>query len=64
MIIGDTVKIEKCVLCPTIVGKTAKVKRFVGDSEDGLVELNFGRGRPQLNRPTTVHKDDISLVVE
>ena len=60
MNIGDTVKIEKCLLCPTVVGKTAKVKKIVED----ILELNFGRGRPQLNRPTTVHVDDVSLVME
>lgn len=58
MNIGDTVKIEKCVVCSAIIGKTAKVKGVVDDT----VELNFGRGRPQLNRPTVVHKDDVSLV--
>ena len=60
MKVGDTVKIDKCTICAAVVGKTAKIKGFVDD----IVELNYGRGRPQLNRPTEVHVDNVSLVKE
>jgi len=58
MNVGDTVKINKCEACPTMVGKTAKIKSIDAQS----VVLNYGRGRPQTNRPTMLNLDDISLV--
>jgi len=58
MNVGDTVKIVKCVECPAIVGKTAKVKAV----DDQEVSLNYGRGQPQANRPSELSRDDVSLV--
>jgi len=58
MKVGDVVKIEKCAACPAVVGKTAKVRAIT----DGQVELNFGRGRPQANRPKTVAEGDVTVV--
>jgi len=68
MKIGDTIKVTKCDACPKVVGKTAKVVQTV-TKEDAcgggdFVELRFGRGRPQLNRPTSFSIDDVELVVE
>ncbi len=65
--IGCTVKIDKCTVCPAIVGKTAKVKGFivgVDETERDKVELNFGRGRPPSDRPSVVDASDVSLVGE
>ncbi len=56
--IGAKVKINKCDACPNVVGKTVTVKCVL---DDGL-ELNYGRGRPQNNRPVRISKDDVSLV--
>jgi hypothetical protein len=64
---GDMVKINKCDVCPGIVGKTAKVVDLTSGNETpgfDAVRLNFGRGRPQVNRPMTVNVDDVSLVKE
>lgn len=58
MNVGDVVKINKCDVCSGIVGKTAKVKGF----GDNTVLLNFGKGRPQANRPNAVSVDDVSVV--
>ncbi len=60
MNVGDTVKIDKCDVCSAVVGKTAKVVSLGKDT----VRLNFGRGRPQKDRPTFHDKDDVSLVTE
>lgn len=60
--VGAEVVINKCDACPAIVGKTAKVKGFNEDSS--AVSFNFGRGRPQANRPEFVNVDDVSLVEE
>lgn len=60
MNIGDTVQINKCDGCPSIVGKTAKIVSL--DLENHKVELSFGRGRPQANRPKFMSVDDISLI--
>ncbi len=64
MKVGDTVKIEKCEKCPAVVGKTAKIKVFTSEPGYDAVELNFGKGRPQVNRPHLFNLDDISLVKE
>lgn len=82
MKIGDMVRIEKCDKCPTVVGKTARIKCFtsipsdrdsdeiamgnprISESDRDAVELNFGKGRPQVNRPHLFNLDDISLVKE
>lgn len=64
MNVGDTVKIEKCEKCPGVIGKTAKIKGFTSDPGYDVVELNFGKGRPQVGRPHLFNVDDISLVKE
>lgn len=63
MEIGASVKIDKCDVCPAIVGKTAKVTGFTSEPGYDAVNLNFGRGRPQANRPVFVNIEDISPVV-
>lgn len=55
---GDSVVVRKCEVCPKVVGKTAKVKAVVAE---GAV-LSFGRGRPQLGRPSVFRVADLSLV--
>lgn len=60
MNVGDIVKIDKCDGCPGIVGKTAKIVSL--DFDNHAVELSFGRGRPQANRPKFVNVDSVSLV--
>lgn len=62
MDIGANVKINKCDACPAIVGKTARVTGFTSEPGFDAVNLNFGRGRPQANRPSCVNIDDISVV--
>lgn len=60
MNVSDIVRIDKCNECPGLVGKTAKIVSL--DFDNHRVELSFGRGRPQANRPKFVHVDDVSLV--
>jgi len=40
-----------------MIGKTAKIKSI----DEKSVVLNYGRGRPQTNRPSAVNLDDVSL---
>lgn len=61
---GDVVRIDKCDVCPELVGKTVKIKGFNIEQGYDAVELNFGRGRPRMNRPGSVSVTDISLVKE
>lgn len=61
MEIGTNVRIDKCDACPEIVGKTAKITGFTSDPGYNAAKLNFGRGRPQANRPSFVRVEDISL---
>jgi len=58
--VGEKVTINKCDVCPSIVGKTAKIRGF----GENTVLLSFGRGRPQTNRPKAISVDDVSLVKE
>ena len=58
MQIGDVVKVVQCNKCPKVVGKTAKITAVT----DCFVDLNFGRGRPATDRPTTYRKQDVQLV--
>ncbi len=61
---GDFVVINKCDVCPAIVGKVAKVVGItLNDSRDpeDRVQLNFGRGRPQRNRPISIPIEDVSI---
>ncbi len=60
MKIGDEVRIVKCDVCPKVVGKEVKI---VEVKESGGVKVNFGRGRPQLNRPTVFLSDDLVLIL-
>lgn len=59
--VGDKVRIDKCDQCLAIIGKVAKISGF---SEFGNVFLNFGKGRPQLNRPNYFCVENISLIQE
>lgn len=63
MEIGVSVRINKCDACPAIVGKTAKITGFTSEPGYNAANLNFGRGRPQANRPSFLSVDDISLLV-
>jgi hypothetical protein len=58
MNIGDVVRIARCDSCPSVVGKTAKVKGLTA----GRVEVSFGRGRPVANRPSTFDAGDVVVV--
>lgn len=60
--IGNRIKIDRCDVCPAIIGKTAKITGFTSEPGYKAVKLNFGRGRPQLNRPKVVGVNDVSLV--
>ncbi len=60
MKIGDLVRVEKCEACPKVVGKTAKVKQLFVD--ENRVELQYGRGRPQTNRPNVMGIENVSIV--
>lgn len=62
--VGQKVKVDKCDSCSAIVGKFAKIIGFSDVSGSLKVELNFGRGRPQADRPKYVDPSDISLVKE
>jgi len=64
MDVGARVRINKCEACPAIIGKTAKITGFTDNPGYNAATLNFGRGRPQTNRPSFVNVDDISLVKE
>jgi len=59
MEIGDVVRVVKCDVCPDVVGKTATVKSF---SDNGTVELKFGRGRPPKDRPSLYNVKDVCAV--
>jgi len=58
MKVGDSVTINKCDQCAAVVGKVVKVKSV----NDGVIQVNYGRGRPQANRPSTIPLSDVSLV--
>jgi len=63
MKIGDLVKIIKCEQCPAVVGKIVSVSKLNMEGEQVVsVELNFGRGRPQLNRPTKFSVDEVESI--
>ncbi len=70
MKIGDKVRIVKCNVCPKVINKTAKVTKitivYCDKSNAGVdgVEVKFGRGRPQKDRPNTFLCDDVALVKE
>jgi len=67
MKIGDMVKVTKCDACPKVVGKTGKINQTISEAESCLgqpsVEVKFGRGRPQLGRPSVFVVEDVELVV-
>lgn len=58
MNVGDMVTIDRCDGCPSLVGKVFAVKGF---GNEGTVSLQYGRGRPQKNRPEFVSVGDVSL---
>lgn len=62
MKIGDRIQIVKCGACPKVVGKTGVITKFY--EEGSSVEVKFGRGRPQKNRPNVFVIDDVSLIME
>lgn len=62
--VGLRVTINKCDVCPGIVGKTARIVGLTSAPGFEAAELSFGRGRPQANRPKIVGLKDISLIKE
>lgn len=58
MNVGDMVTVDRCDECPSLVGRVFAVKGF---GNEGTVWLQYGRGRPQKNRPEFVSVDDVSL---
>jgi len=62
MNIGDKIRIVKCDVCPKVVGKIVSVAKITTIDGRGGVEVRFGRGRPQLGRPSVVGFDDVSLI--
>ena len=61
--VGDSVVINKCEECPAIVGKVAKITAMLlndPQSPDRVI-INFGRGRPQNNRPDVIPIEDVSI---
>ncbi len=61
MNIGDVVRIDKCEMCPGVVGKVVPVKGFREDTET-MVKLGFGRGRPAAGRPEFFSVDDLTVI--
>ena len=59
--LGSAVTVVKCSACPDAVGKTAKIQ---SENDDGQFQLNFGRGRPQKDRPKFFAADELALVSE
>lgn len=63
MKIDDTVKIMKCDVCSKIIGKVGTITKLNTEGQDiSFVEVKFGKGRPQKNRPTLFSVDDVELV--
>ena len=63
MKIGDLVKVNKCDQCPGVVGKVVSVSKVnVVDGNVVSIGLNFGKGRPQRNRPDSFSPSDVSIV--
>lgn len=60
--VGTKVRIDRCEVCPAVVGKTVTVKSVYADGENLII--NYGRGRPSADRPSFVNVDDVSLVKE
>lgn len=59
---GDKVRITKCDVCPKVVGKMGTVIKL--NTEVSSVEVKFGKGRPQKNRPNTFACNDVVLIEE
>jgi len=57
--VGDNVLVESCSQCPDVVGKTGTVKGF---NESCGIQVNFGRGRPQKNRPEYFSVDQLKVI--
>ncbi len=67
MNIGDKVRIIKCDVCYAVVGKIARINGLTMlDSGVGIsnLTLNFGRGRPQTDRPHIFNVEDVELITE
>jgi len=62
--VGSKVKIDRCESCPAIVGKFARIIGFSNEAGFDTAKLNFGRGRPQANRPVDVPVVDLSIAQE
>ena len=62
MKIGDKIRIVKCDVCSKVVGKVANITEITTIAGQDGVKVKFGRGRPQLGRPSAFVFDDIALV--
>lgn len=63
MNVGDKVRIVKCDKCSKVVGRTVKVTEVqTVDQVDVSVKVSFGRGRPQLGRPSEFMIAEVACV--
>jgi len=62
MKIGNKVRITKCDVCPKVVGKMGRITKL--NTEVSSVEVKFGKGRPQKNRPNIFACSDVTLIEE
>lgn len=60
MKVGDKVRIVKCDVCEKVVGKVGTITKV--NSEVSSIDVKFGKGRPQLNRPSVFACCDVALV--
>ena len=58
MKVGDQVQVVRCDVCSKVVNKIGVVLGIV----DTTVEIKFGRGRPELNRPKNFAMDDLAVL--
>jgi len=62
MKIGDKVRIVKCDVCPKVVDKVGTITELIEDDEGACFKIKFGKGRPQLNRPSVFAYEDLISV--
>lgn len=63
MKVGDKVRIESCFECPMVVGKVVTISAMLSGGTGGAkAVVNFGRGRPQKNRPSAFDIAHLSSV--
>lgn len=60
MKIGDKIQVVKCDVCPKVVGKVGTVTKV--NLEVSSINVKFGKGRPQLNRPSVFAIADVVIL--